>query len=64
MEKYHLKVLYPAPNRHTIHQYDTVTIIADELSYSESIYRFIKDRTTIAFYPIQYTIIEKIEEVK
>jgi hypothetical protein len=47
---------------------DTIEVWADDVQIKEGSYKFVKDMGShwkpIAFYPVQYTIIHKIEEIK
>lgn len=65
MKKYHLRILYPSSNSfiETSFQYYKEIIEATDYEVlSGGSIQFYSSEKIIALYPVQYTIIEKIEE--
>lgn len=65
MRRYHLRILYPSSNRVMREQYYTKIVESTSFSTNSLNYVFWKyPNETVAVYPIAYTIIELIENIK
>jgi len=63
MKKYHLIILYPSSNKCEEHQSYKVTVEADSVGTAYGNMQFHYERELIAAYPLEYTIIHKIEKI-
>lgn len=65
MKKFTLRILLPSSNTTHPDQAYEILILCTHFSYSSAgNYEFIDNGNVVAYYPIRYTIIEKIEEIK
>ena len=62
MKEYFLKILFPSSANRS-DQFYTVSVQAESVETEDGAYIFFESSDPIAYYPIQYTIIERIEEV-